>query len=107
MGFSEVILIGVDHNFVDKGLGGKAVLSNGPDQNHFSKDYFGKGVTWQLPNLTVMEKGFTQMKHLYESNGKQVVDATFNGRLQIFPKVEFQDYLKESKYRNKYSYENN
>jgi len=101
MGFSEVILIGVDHSFADKGLGGTAVLAQESDQNHFSPDYFGPGTVWQLPNYTVMEQGYTQMKKLFKENGRNVVDATVGGRLKVFPKVIFEEYLNDSNFKNK------
>ena len=51
LGFSEVILIGVDHSYTHpKGHGGKTIVSEGDDPNHFDKNYFGKGIAWQLPN---------------------------------------------------------
>ena len=100
MGFSEVVLIGVDHSFAEKGVGNTAVLAQGPDQNHFSPDYFGKGVLWQLPDFIVIEKGYAKMKDLFEQNGRRVVDATLNGKLQIYPKVDFEDYLLSSRYQN-------
>jgi len=104
MGFSEVVLIGVDHSFKEKGLGGTAILAQEPDQNHFSPDYFGQGTVWQLPNYVVMEQGYKQMKQLFEEDGRKIVDATVDGKLQIFPKVNFEDYLKNCSYKNKNSY---
>lgn len=101
MGFSEVILIGVDHSFAENGLGGTAIVSQDPDQNHFSTDYFGPGVVWQLPNYHVMEKGYEIMKNLYNQSGRKILDATVNGKLNIFPKVEFEAHIKESKFANK------
>ena len=49
LGFHQVILIGVDHNFVTKGEPNKTIVSKGDDQNHFHPGYFGKGFRWQLP----------------------------------------------------------
>lgn len=105
MGFSEVVLIGVDHSFAEKGVGNAAVIAQGPDQNHFSPNYFGPGVVWQLPDYVVMEQGYAQMKKLFEQDGRKVVDATVGGKLQVFPKVSFEEYLNASKYKNKKNYE--
>jgi hypothetical protein len=101
MGFSEVILIGVDHNFVEKGIGGEAIVSENPDKNHFSPNYFGKGIVWQLPNYEVMENGYKKARTLFHNDGRQIVDATVAGNLRIFPKVDFLNHLKNSKYKNK------
>lgn len=101
MGFSEVILIGVDHNYVEKGLGSKAIVSQGNDKNHFSPNYFGNGVVWQLPDIKLMEDGYRKNNKLFESNGRRIVDATMNGKLDIFEKVKFMNYLENSAYKNK------
>ena len=43
LGFEQVILIGVDHNFATKGKPNTTVVSQGDDPNHFNPAYFGKG----------------------------------------------------------------
>jgi len=89
MGFQQVILIGVDHNFASKGDANKTVVSDGVDPNHFSPAYFGKGFRWQLPDLDTSEIGYRFAKQAYESAGRQVLDATVGGKLTIFPKVDY------------------
>ena len=59
MGFEQVILIGVDHNFTSKGEANKTVVSQGDDPNHFAPNYFGKGAKWQLPDLDTSEIGYS------------------------------------------------
>ena len=89
MGFEQVILIGVDHNFTSKGEANKTVVSDGADPNHFSPAYFGKGFRWQLPDLETSEIGYRLARKTYENAGRQVLDATAGGKLTIFPKVEY------------------
>jgi hypothetical protein len=89
MGFSEVILIGVDHNFTTKGPAGKEIMSEGDDLNHFSPQYFGKGSRWQLPDIKTSEVGYHLARQAYEQAGRQVLDATVDGKLTIFPKVRY------------------
>jgi hypothetical protein len=89
MGFAEVILIGVDHNFASKGDANKTVVSDGDDPNHFSSAYFGKGFRWQLPDLETSEVGYRFARQAYESAGRRVLDATIGGKLTIFPKVDY------------------
>lgn len=101
LGFSEVILIGVDHSFADSGPSGSTVVSQGSDNNHFSPDYFGKGVTWQLPNLRASEEGYQSMKELFLKDKRLIVDATVGGRLKVFPKVELETHLMKGPFRNK------
>jgi hypothetical protein len=90
MGFDEVILIGVDHNFVSKGPPHQAVTSQGDDLNHFRPDYFGRGFTWQLPDLETSEIGYRLARRAYESAGRRVLDATVGGKLTVFPKVDYE-----------------
>jgi len=89
MGFQKVILIGVDHNFVTKGPAHKAITSEGPDPNHFHGNYFGKGFRWQLPDLETSERAYHLARKTYESDGREIVDATLNGKLQVFPKTAY------------------
>jgi len=89
MGVEKAILIGVDHNFKDKGEANKTVVSQGDDQNHFMPNYFGKGVKWQLPDLDTSEIGYAFAREAYLKAGREVVDATVGGKLTIFPKVDY------------------
>jgi hypothetical protein len=89
MGFDQVILIGVDHNFTSKGDANKTVVSDGDDPNHFDPRYFGKGFRWQLPDLDTSEIGYEMVRKAYNRAGREVLDATIGGKLTIFPKVEY------------------
>ncbi|MBE0687713.1 MAG: DUF115 domain-containing protein [Anaerolineaceae bacterium] len=89
MGFSEVILIGVDHNFETKGKANTTIISQGDDPNHFHPGYFGKGFRWQLPDLEMSEVGYRMAKEAFEKDGRKVLDATIGGKLTIFEKVDF------------------
>lgn len=93
MGFSEVILIGVDHYFVTQGDPNKEVVSQGTDPNHFHPDYFGKGIRWHLPDLKRSEGSYEMAKKAFEAEGRRIIDATVDGRLTIFPKVDYQQYF--------------
>lgn len=89
MGFQEAILIGVDHNYQAAGKPNEAVVSQGDDPNHFTSSYFGKGFKWQLPDLEGSERAYRMARQGYEAAGRKVVDATVGGKLQVFPKVEY------------------
>jgi hypothetical protein len=93
MGFSEAILIGVDHNFVTKGPANEAVISQGDDPNHFAPNYFGAGFKWQLPDLEGSERAYSLAKQAYEIAGRHVLDATIGGKLTIFPKVDYNSFF--------------
>ena len=89
MGFKQVILIGVDHSFATKGKANTTVISQGDDPNHFDPRYFGKGFRWQLPDLETSEIAYTMARHAFEKDKRTIIDATIGGKLQVFPKVQY------------------
>ncbi len=90
MGFSEVILIGVDHNFIDKGIPNSVEnRAAESDLNHFHPDYFPKGVAWQLPDLLHSEMAYKEDRVFFENHGRKIVDATVNGKCEVFEKIDF------------------
>jgi len=93
MGFSEVALIGVDHSFTYNGEANKAIVMSRPDENHFSPDYFGPGVKWQFPDLENSELAYRRGKQAFEDDGRRIVDATLDGQLTVFPKVDYREYF--------------
>lgn len=90
MGFKQVILIGVDHNFTTTGAPNQTVVSTGDDPNHFHPGYFGKGFRWQLPDLETSEIAYRMAKEAYKKDGREILDATVGGKLTVFPKVNFE-----------------
>jgi hypothetical protein len=93
MGFSKVILVGVDHNFVTSGPAHQTVESTGPDPNHFHPDYFGRGFRWQFPDLETSTLAYMLARDAYEAAGRTLVDATVGGKLDVFPKQALADAL--------------
>ncbi len=89
MGFEQIILIGVDHNFTSRGQANTTVISDGNDPNHFHPGYFSKGFRWQLPDLETSEIGYRMARQAYEQASRSVVDATVGGKLTVFPKVDY------------------
>ena len=64
-------------------------MSDGPDPNHFSGDYFGKGFRWNLPDLETSEMAYRMAREYFEKAGRKIVDATIGGKLTVFPKVGY------------------
>lgn len=90
MGFREVILVGVDHNFVYSGTPNSAETRREErDENHFHPDYFPKGSRWQLPDLVRSELAYATARDAYRRAGGRIVDATVGGRCPVFEKAEF------------------
>lgn len=93
LGFSQVILIGMDHRFITTGPAGKTVVSQGSDANHFHPDYFGKGVKWHLPSFEEIEYAYRLAKAAFEADGREILDCTLDGALTIFPKKRLDEIL--------------
>ena len=54
---------------------------------------FGKGFRWQLPDLDTSEVAYTMTREAFAADGRQVLDATIGGKLQVFPKVDYDTYF--------------
>ncbi|MFH1235598.1 MAG: 6-hydroxymethylpterin diphosphokinase MptE-like protein [Parcubacteria group bacterium] len=90
MGFEEVILIGMDHNFVEKGVPNTTeVRQSDRDESHCHPDYVPKGIKWQLPDLYRSELAYAMARQAFERDGRRIVDATVDGKCDVFPKVDF------------------
>ena len=89
LGFSEVILIGVDHSFQAAGRPNVTVVSAGNDPDHFSTGYFPKGFRWQLPDLEASERAYLLARQAFEAAGRRILDATVGGHLRVFPRVDY------------------
>jgi hypothetical protein len=91
LGFTDVVLIGVDHHYERAGQPNKLVVSEGADPDHFTPEYFGPGVRWQLPDLEQSETAYRLARQTFEQEGRRVRDATVGGRLTVFPRVRYED----------------
>jgi hypothetical protein len=90
MGFTKVILVGLDHNYVDKGVPSKTVVRKEKlDQSHFHPDYFPKGYKWQLPDLLRSEIDYELALKQYQVDDRKILDATIGGKCQVFDKVDY------------------
>lgn len=90
MGFKEVIMIGLDHNFVEKGRPNKTEIRHSDkDESHCHPNYFPKGIKWQLPDLLRSEQAYALARKAYEEDGRVILDATVGGKCDIFEKVDF------------------
>ena len=84
MGFTEVALVGADHNFETKGPANKMVKSGKKDVDHFDPSYFAGGVKWQLPDLFESEVWYGRARQVYEAFDRQVFNSTEGGELEVF-----------------------
>lgn len=96
MGFSEVYLIGFDHNYIipdSVKLSGTTLESTEADPNHFDPNYFGKGKRWHDPKVERMEESYRKAKFAYEADGRRIYNATAGGHLEVFDRVDYAGLL--------------
>lgn len=90
MGFAKIIIIGLDHHYVENGTPNEVETRKEiSDQSHFSTNYFPAGTKWQLPDLRRSEIDYQIARSYFEKNHREILDATIDGHCQIFKKVSF------------------
>ncbi|TSA26622.1 DUF115 domain-containing protein, partial [bacterium] len=95
MGFDEVYLIGKDHSYKTNARTGTFFVSDGNEENHFIKGYYKPSMVWDAPDYETEEFAYTLSKIAFEENDRKIFDATINGKLQIFEKVNFYELFKK------------
>jgi hypothetical protein len=90
MGFKNIYLLGVDHNFKQKGNPNEKQIMEDDDENHFHPDYF-KGQNWYLADLEGSELSYNIAKYEFAKNESKIIDCTVDGKLKIFQKMKLED----------------
>ena len=96
MGFAEVVVIGMDHNFPSSGQPNEALHMEGDDPNHFSPAYF-RGHDWDAPNLAESEVSYRLARQIFEEEGRRIVDATLGGACDVFEKADYRQVFGSGK----------
>jgi hypothetical protein len=90
MGFDEVYMIGFDHNYAKlEKTDSSIIVTEENDQNHFTPNYYTKGERWHDPNVDRMEKGFAAARNHFSKNNRTVLNATYQGHLEVFERKEY------------------
>ncbi len=93
MGFKQVALVGCDHSFSSMGPTHSTVKSGETDPDHFSENYFSKGVKWQLPDLLASELQYDTAKSVFEKYRRKIINCTDAGELEIFERQTLTNFL--------------
>lgn len=97
LGFTKVLLVGMDFNYEKVGdeiIKGHKLISQSDDINHFHPDYFGKGKTWHDPKVHNVLKSYELSKLIYEQDGREIVNCTVGGKLEVFRHSTIQEELR-------------
>lgn len=94
MGFKRVVLIGMDHDFAGyDGEGDQFMRIDKARPMHFDPEYFSSGQFWQTPNYKMMENSFRFAKNIFENDSREIIDATIDGKLTVYPKMTLVEAL--------------
>lgn len=93
MGFKEIYFIGVDHHFqISQNNQGEIVVDN-TVKDYFSDKYNEDKSQLYIPNTERSTLTYVAMKQHCEERGIKVINATRGGRLEVFPRVDFESLL--------------
>lgn len=89
MGFAEIYLIGVDHHFrVSQNNKGEVVVDT-TAKDYFTDKYNEDKANLYIPNTEKSTLTYVAMKNHCEQRGIRVYNATRGGKLEVFPRVDF------------------
>jgi hypothetical protein len=95
MGFTKVYIVGLDHDYKEKGIPSKTeTRESDKDESHFHTQYFPKGYKWQLPDLYRSEIEYKLAKDAFENDNREIFDATIQGKCPIFNKIDYLSLFK-------------
>ncbi len=96
MGFKNIYLIGIDHNFFSEDAPNEQRFLKGDDPYHFDPRYF-QNKDWNLPNREASELSYYLARYFFRRDGRNIYDATAKGKLDIFPKIDYEKALRQIK----------
>jgi hypothetical protein len=95
LGYTKVLLIGCDNAYTQPrdAREGDILSCDTDDPNHFRADYF-KGKRWQAADTSRMNLVYELVKSAYGKAGREVVNCTVGGRLEVFRRGDLAEELK-------------
>ena len=98
LGFSEVILLGIDHDYGLKKEdaerpGGLFVSGENFNVHHFTPDYFPKDGDDMHIDIVAMERAYELSHEAFKNAGRKVLNASPGTKLETFPKVRLEDVV--------------
>jgi hypothetical protein len=80
MGFTTVLLVGVDHNYVEDG------------SNYFTPEYNNGSDEWGPTNLTQSGIAYKIAKTVFDDDGRRIVNLTPGSKLDVFERGEIAEW---------------
>jgi hypothetical protein len=92
MGFSKVIIVGMDHKYNFSGKPHEKTHFMGDDLNHFDPSYF-RDQQWNNPDLATSEESYRVARWKFECAGRRIIDCTIGGACDVFEKESLEQAL--------------
>jgi hypothetical protein len=93
MGFNEIFLLGVDHNFSkmvnDKG----EIIVDRTAKDYFSEKYNTDQDDLYIPNVEISTRAFTAAKKYADKHNIKIYNSTRGGKLEVFERVDFDQMI--------------
>lgn len=86
LGYSEVYLLGFDHNYSFEFDSDGKVVNTGKSDTHFFKDEVPEDI---IADVLGMTRAYQSFKRYADDNGIKVRNATRGGKLDVFERVDF------------------
>lgn len=87
MGFKEIYLIGIDHNYTQTLQPDGSIKINNNAKDHFSE----KDTLSNIPQLFKSTLAYESAKEYAEQNNIKIYNATRGGKLEVFERVNFDE----------------
>lgn len=89
MGFKEIFLLGIDHNYsVEKNINGE-IIRNSMVKNHTEYMDDNDFDIEHIPEIGIMNLGYEVAKGYAKNCGVEIYNATRGGKLEVFERVDF------------------
>lgn len=97
MGIKEIYLLGIDFDYnvpKENETGDIAFKGATYNKNHFHSNYYKKEEMSHPPNLHRQKKSYLSAKEKINKLGGKIFNATRGGKLEVFPRVDFDSLFK-------------
>jgi hypothetical protein len=100
MGIEEIYLLGVDGDYnlppkQGKRSGMGVLVEHDAEVNHFHPEYRRKGESWWLADREFQLKTYTFARSVFEACGRRILNASRKSALEVFPRVDFDELLRQ------------
>lgn len=104
MGYKEIYLLGVDHNFSHTLDKNRRIIEHKDVQNDYFdsrykdafKQFEEKGKVYAAPDKEMIETAFKSAKLYCDEHGIKIYNATRGGKLEVFPRISLEEVLKQN-----------